>query len=270
MNAERDDQIRAEHLEHVACCEVQPEPDDVDGRTNYDTPNSEHVCEHIAADVAARKYFESDVAMDPGAIQDFRLVCNACYCVADRDGAPPGGRWLACYTCVQEYSLTHGWPALRHLAPRYSESFKPWWERVGSRLANVPPDVAEQWIHRHWGHSSFEWLPIMDMAFTRETWLLARVLDVRAGDRAYPRPDHRGAVPLELHDNWLGRRVRADGTWPTPIIVLDNAAEHYPMLHAVQLLEGHTRLGYLRTLAAAATAQPHHDVWVVRDAVARS
>ena len=64
-----------------------------------------------------------------------------------------------------------------------------------------------------------------------------------------------------LHKTWLASNMRTTGTWPTPIIVLDNEPSLNPTYHRLQLIEGHTRLGYLRTLVEQGTAQPVHAVW---------
>src|SRR5688572_4769232 len=40
------------------------------------------------------------------------------------------------------------------------EAFAPWWDRHGRELAHLHPQLAEQWIHRHWGDTEFMFLPI--------------------------------------------------------------------------------------------------------------
>jgi hypothetical protein len=36
------------------------------------------------------------------------------------------------------------------------ETFSSWWDRYKSRLGNLHPEIAEQWIYRHWTKSPFK------------------------------------------------------------------------------------------------------------------
>lgn len=258
------DQIREEHLRHVTRCSFVPQVDTKQKRAREDSAGTINACEHVAASIAARNYFVWDIARDVDAIQEYRIACGPCASSARANGSAPGKRWLVCSRCCDEYQIAHGWPALHHIAPRCRESFNPWWARVADALSNVPKDVAHQWIHRHWGGSPYERMPILQMGFTLETWPLARVLGVGAGPRDYPRGDHIGSIPREFDDRWLARRMQRNRTWPRPIIVLDNDPPSDSALHALQLLEGHTRLSFLRTLATKDIALSVHDVWLAR------
>src|SRR4051794_32244934 len=40
------------------------------------------------------------------------------------------------------------------------EPFSAWWERHGPALAHLHPQLAEQWVHRHWFYSEFAFLPL--------------------------------------------------------------------------------------------------------------
>lgn len=55
------------------------------------------------------------------------------------------------------------WP--EHLMPvgkgsLEKETFDAWWSRNGTELRHLPPVLCEQWIHRHWKHSPFTFLPL--------------------------------------------------------------------------------------------------------------
>ncbi|MGZ3250311.1 MAG: hypothetical protein ACXWIW_11855, partial [Croceibacterium sp.] len=50
------------------------------------------------------------------------------------------------------------------------EDFQHWWKRVGPLISHLPPDLCEQWIYRHWGHTSFNFLPLDSLCWRREIW----------------------------------------------------------------------------------------------------
>ncbi len=71
-----------------------------------------------------------------------------------------------------------GWHGFEDLAPYGHETvseepFVDWWRRVRPAIPHVPECVAEQWLHRHWGHSSYEsCLPLGRMRFELQSWPL--------------------------------------------------------------------------------------------------
>jgi len=262
-NPRLDELLRNELLSHIRECTFEPYIDERLDLSRYET-SDEHACEHIASSLAARRYFHSQVIQDPDAIEELLIGCDDCYRTAEVEGSAVQ-RWAVCSECRKEFNLVDGWPDLKHLAPRYHETFPPWWARVRGLLPNVPEDVAEQWIHRHWGHSDYEWLPLRTLVFSAETWSTSRVLDAVAG-RIGHEQRRWGNAPLEIPNCWLGDAVSKLGTWPVRIIVFDNDSAALPEFHATQLIEGHTRLGYLRTLARAGSAKATHGIWVVRRA----
>jgi hypothetical protein len=167
------------------------------------------------------------------------------------------------------------WPGFDDIAPcvegSEKEPFPDWFARVNGRIPNVPLCVAEQWIHRHWdGHSPYEWLPLGSLNFRRESWSIDDFLRVQAGDRW-------GPLGKWVHDDEQTRRLRALswvwkdmhtwGTWPAPIIVLDNQNELVSPwdgpLTRWHLLEGHCRSETMHCLIAEGKALLSHAVWVV-------
>jgi hypothetical protein len=256
-----DEQLRDELLSHIQECTFEPSRDDRLGLTRWET-SDEHACEHVASALAARQYFHSHVIEDSEAIEGVVIACEDCYRKAE-DQVGSVQRWAVCPQCRKEFNLTDGWRDLKRLAPRYHEAFSSWWARVRQSLPNVPEDVAQQWIHRHWGQSPYEWLPLRSLVFSEETWPLNRMLDTVAG-RVGHEERHWGNAPLEIPSSWLGNSVSRLGTWPVRVVVFDNSSAALPEFHPAQLLEGHTRLGYLRTLAQAGSAKATHDVWVAR------
>lgn len=249
----------SEHTSHLRECNDEPVLDTVVGRSRYEVIGKIHVCEHVASSIRKRLHFVGCTVRDRGAIDEIQIACRSCEADAD-NGEGPGDRHLACYACFRALELPRGWRGLDGLAPRREESFESWHSRVGTHLPNVPNEVAKEWIHRHWGHSSYEWMPLLDLRFSLEQWSLARVLEVAVGARG--RPDRH-----EVRENpgeWLKDYMNRHGTWPTPIIVLEGGQTLRDDLHDLQLLEGHRRLGYLRVSAMQNACTSEHAVWVVR------
>lgn len=67
-----------------------------------------------------------------------------------------------------------------HLAPEFDEGgavvtpFSEWWLRVQFDFPNLPENVAEQWLHRHWGHSDYAWLPSQLYEFREAVWPVSK------------------------------------------------------------------------------------------------
>ncbi|PZR84758.1 MAG: hypothetical protein DI537_32130 [Stutzerimonas stutzeri] len=40
------------------------------------------------------------------------------------------------------------------------EAFEPWWAWHGAELAHLHPQVAEQWVHRHFDQTWFSFIPL--------------------------------------------------------------------------------------------------------------
>lgn len=145
------------------------------------------------------------------------------------------------------------------------EQFAEWWPRVRHRITNVPENVAEHWVHRHYGGSPYAFLPLDRLRFERQSWSLAQLDAVTFGScwswnpRDLARLDREQGTPL------AAMMIEA-GTWPEPIVILDNpgglAEPGGPRMGRWHLIEGHKRLTYLRCLAAKGSAHPQHDVWL--------
>lgn len=172
-----------------------------------------------------------------------------------------------------EHSPTSFYTRLQHLAPHGDplgrEPFMSWYPRVRAHLPNVPVDVAEHWLHRHWGESPFDHLPLETMRFTKVQWTQSELAEVRFTQTWGNTPVwHDGLVRGEdgYENNWLFQNMVSTGTWPAAVIVLDNAQGFIePMfnlpLPRLVLVEGHRRLEYIRALFTMRKALPRHDVW---------
>src|SRR5262245_12542937 len=122
------------------------------------------------------------------------------------------------------------WPS--SIAPRIGinelakEPFPAWHARVGHRIPHVPVNVAEHWIHRHWGHSPYEFLPLGRLRFEAQTWSLGQLRAVGFGGRgwsgAWSEIDLTRLDQPMVKGTPLARMMMTVGTWPEPVIVLDN------------------------------------------------
>jgi hypothetical protein len=142
-----------------------------------------------------------------------------------------------------------------------------------SCLPNWPDEPLKEWLHRHGGHDleTYSSLDFGRFRFTKETWKLADI----PGREAFREEDFCDTfqnvevrAAENLHD-WLAHFMLAQGTWNTPIIILDNwAAQKFPdgeeLRAPYQLLEGHRRLSFLQGLKRLNKALAQHSVWVVR------
>jgi hypothetical protein len=169
----------------------------------------------------------------------------------------------------------------KDFAPAFDESggvatpFSAWWERIRCSYPDVPEDVAEQWLHRHWGHSPFGFLTSKRYSFSKERWPSLHLDDVASGanDWDLAKTLARGKYLCSL-DTWLVRFMQTHKSFPVPIIVLDNRAGEiegdpnfpahrtFPRSHIV--VEGHTRFELATWLRRLGQLESEVDVWVMR------
>jgi hypothetical protein len=142
--------------------------------------------------------------------------------------------------------------------------------RVRRLLPNFPRDVVIQWLYRHfhWFIYDYAWLDFDHLRFELQSWPTAQIItSVTARDNQILE-DRRKILWSDLFPDKspLEASMIRRGTWPRPIIVLNNTgirrrvAKHLGRYH---LLEGHRRCGYLRGLADRNLARPTHHVWLV-------
>jgi hypothetical protein len=101
-----------------------------------------------------------------------------------------------------------------------------------------------------------------------QDWDLARVLTIGEGVEPVWSPSWSDGLGTERfrRESWLGRYMLTHGTWPAPIIVLDNQGTLSPpervSLARWHLIEGHMRSAYIDYLAKTGQALARHQVWV--------
>lgn len=162
------------------------------------------------------------------------------------------------------------WP--EHLRPEgegtvHKEHFPQWWARHSSELSHLHPQLAEQWIHRHWEGTEFRFLPLDTL-----TWELVlmdgedimRTVRREIARRLDPEFDYEQLHGLLAFEKSQTAIELDDGTWSLPIVALATPsgwiARHAELPdERLMLVEGHQRHRYLNALHAKgiAPAGPH-------------
>ncbi|MEC0181722.1 hypothetical protein P4H61_09430 [Paenibacillus peoriae] len=145
------------------------------------------------------------------------------------------------------------------------ESLENYIKRVSDLGLDIPTDVIEQWIYRHYEYIDARYisLGIEKMKFEREIW---------DTDKVYSKIntfefDELGGMGHNVYkeENWLIRFMLKNRTWPKPIIVLENN-KFLSWGTPYHLLEGHQRLDFLREIYQEErdTLKDRHEIWVVK------
>lgn len=175
-------------------------------------------------------------------------------------------------------------PEVRGYGDLEVESFNDYVARWPRELANFPECVIRNWVYRHWSDFKNLWMnrSIQNFAFSEREFSNAESMQVSHVGKWLETLDHWGDELFSKQlrqETWLARYMLANGTTPAPIIVATGAEglEHPrggPM-QAIQLIEGHMRLAYLRGMIRHAhpPLKPSHAVWhlsLPREAFARN
>jgi hypothetical protein len=175
-----------------------------------------------------------------------------------------------------------------HLAPEFEESggvktpFEEWWARVQPSFADVPEEVARHWLHEHWSHSPYGWLPSLAYEFELVEWAAGKLSTIRSRWCDF-KPEN---VECSQHGQYLLTECRRlgyrtakymdeHGDFPSPIIVLDNRDGHLSGLQSVPtwernipasfvLIEGHRRFNMALFLAAQGRLVEQPRVWLMK------
>ena len=163
--------------------------------------------------------------------------------------------------------------------------FAEWWAEVEASFPTVPVDVAEQWLHRHWGNSPYGYLKSRDYGFELQRWPADRLAKIRTNQTDYAadnEPERAHGLWLcdvdsRRYPYWLADFMVAEHDFPVPIIVLDNRDGHIPAKpkrgsfprRAVLppefiLIEGHKRFAIALYLISIDAFAPSFDLWLMR------
>jgi hypothetical protein len=171
-----------------------------------------------------------------------------------------------------------------NLKPRFDaggaveEPFREWWPKVKANFPSVPENVAQYWLHEHWSHSPYSFLPSKDYRFDLVSWPSQKLFEARSTWNRFvednaecvehghdlveewhmPEPYRTVAYMLEHHD------------FPAPLIILDNRDghvvpefEYQAIPSAYVLMEGHRRFNIALYLQTAGRLNPHVNVWLM-------
>ena len=138
-------------------------------------------------------------------------------------------------------------------------------------LPNWPDKPLIEWLHRHAQCiDRYAKLKYERFQFQRQHWLLDQIPGCEAFDKKYFYDNFRDIkLRAENPKDWLAHFMLENGTWNTPIVLLDNENNRYglkigeTLKQPYHLLEGHGRLSFLNGLRDLECAKPGHDVWLV-------
>jgi len=150
-----------------------------------------------------------------------------------------------------------------------TEPFSSWWERCAAGLGHLHPQIAEQWVYRHWTNSPFKNLPLERLRWRLEEWETPKILsDVHVRDGFGPFEAALDFKILGTNEIEPYKSLRSMCTWSCPIVVIDTpdgVHDHGEDIPNVRycLVEGHQRVRYLNALAKHSRVASSHKVYVL-------
>jgi len=176
-----------------------------------------------------------------------------------------------------------------NLAPAFEDGggvatpFEEWWPRVRHAFPNVPENVARYWLHEHWSHSPFSWIPSANYRFELTDWPAADLPLIRSGwcnfaeDNAECRV-HGKHLISRVGNSWkypTALHMLEHGDFPAPIIVLDNRDGHLvqgidpvpkycEIPSSYVLIEGHRRFNLALHLQSVGRLKEYVSVWLMQ------
>jgi len=155
---------------------------------------------------------------------------------------------------------------------REEESFENWWRKHESELSNLPPEIASQWIYRHWKGSPLSFLDPRKMHWIQETLdtkTILRDVHLEWGQDAADTPERDYEIfrpdkpfPLPTGQRW------ENGSWlhPLPILrTLNGIIGHdgeFPKKRFL-VIDGSKRYRWLRALKHHGTKTGPHQVYIL-------
>ncbi|PSJ56629.1 hypothetical protein C7I85_24015 [Mesorhizobium soli] len=149
------------------------------------------------------------------------------------------------------------------------ERFPQWWARNQTRLAHLHPQIAEQWVYRHWKHSPYAWLSLDSLSWRQERWDTNRILSQVFVRDSHLDPHH----DFKVFNKFAAKSppvsvMNQTGTWDYPILTLETPQgirAHRAALPEKRflLIEGHSRYRYLNALAARGQTGASHELFIM-------
>jgi hypothetical protein len=154
------------------------------------------------------------------------------------------------------------------------EPFHDWWGRNETKLKHLHPEIAEQWLHRHWLNNRFHFLRLEALSWRSEFWSTTQVLStvhLEYGGPMEPEYDYRVFTQDGSAEPHATARRWRDGTWDIPIIVLATPTGvrsyegEYPEVRFL-VIEGSKRMRFLNALAHRGERTGPHKLYVLESA----
>ncbi|KXJ63098.1 hypothetical protein AXY46_03525 [Achromobacter xylosoxidans] len=157
--------------------------------------------------------------------------------------------------------------------PWKPETFAEWRKRTQGLTGELPDEVCEQWIYRHYSHSPMQFLELNRLSCDEETWtpeqFLARVGTISGNEPMDPVHDLAAYSKPGLGGKKHATAEALDkGAWDYAPIVLHVPGGYIcPKGEHVQkdylLIEGHSRHRYLNALIHDGRKLSHQRVFVL-------
>lgn len=138
-------------------------------------------------------------------------------------------------------------------------------------LPNFPSEVLLEWIGRHGYEQMRRWkhVDLKSLKFEKVEWTTAEVARLKPmpnSEDYFQRGDNSmGTAALARNGDWLAQQLLSYGTWPYPIVVMENDGTFSGPSGAVPvgnvLVEGHRRVSLLLN-APQDMLQDTHKVWL--------
>jgi hypothetical protein len=139
-------------------------------------------------------------------------------------------------------------------------------------LPNWPEEPLREWLHRYHGYDleNYADLNFERFRFSKEIWDTAQIPG-REAFRIEKFCDSFQDIETRAAQNsydWLAHFMLREGTWNTPVILLNNrpqlkSADGASLKTPYHLLEGHRRLSFLQGLKRLEKAKNKHEVLLV-------
>ncbi len=147
------------------------------------------------------------------------------------------------------------------------EAFDTWWRRNQKRLQNLHPQIAEQWVYKHWHCSPWGFLPLDSLGWRQETWPTSDILEQVHMEYGGPLDADFDYEVIHLAQTKTARYWR-DGTWNIPMLIINTPRGVETVngpLPEVQhaLVEGTLRMRYLNALHSRGEDTGPHRVFVL-------
>lgn len=159
------------------------------------------------------------------------------------------------------------------------ESFEEFLECWPFGLNNFPEEVIEDWVYRHNEDFLRDWsnYNLDEWEFESADFSIGDILSIGHLEGEMEKCDNSGVNILNSLGSYMEHELAPymseHGTYPVPIIVAENAFEvqhpkSYPneyMATPYQIIEGHRRLGVLRTMIERRVPEvaDTHRVWII-------